>query len=154
MPTDIDNLTSAETPNPDLDSLLNEIDKTTKIHGPCGDFNRNSPCMLNGSCSKRYPCPLCKDIKTANDGYAQYRRPSDSGFTVDTRIKGLQINHQWTVPYSPVWSTTMRDSIRLMKMLCFITINLFLNRTIIICFCKLYNCGRMMRRVMIERVVG
>lgn len=139
MPTDIDNLRSAETPNPDLDPLLNEIDNTTEIHGPCGDFNRNSPCMLNGSCSKRYPCPLCKDIKTADDGYAQYRRrsASDGGSTVDTRIKALQINNQWTVPYSPGLSTTKRDSFRLMKMLCFITINLFKNRTIIICFCKL-----------------
>lgn len=31
MPADIDNVTSAETPNPELGPLLNEIDKTTKM---------------------------------------------------------------------------------------------------------------------------
>ena len=104
MPANIDNVISAEIPDPELDPLLYDIIKSTMIHGPCG--NRNSPCMVNGSCSKRYPRPLTKDTQTADDGYPQYRRrsPSDGGFTVE--INRVEVNNQWVVPFNPVLSRT------------------------------------------------
>lgn len=74
MPTNIDNVISVEIPNPEHDSLLYYIVKTTMIptllrYGPYGNLNRNSPFMLKGSCSKRYPRPLSKDTQTADGGY-------------------------------------------------------------------------------------
>lgn len=42
------------------------------IDALCGSLNRNSPCMLNGSCSKPCPRPLYEDTQTVEDGYPQY----------------------------------------------------------------------------------
>lgn len=86
-------LISVEIPNPELDPLVYDIVKTTKIRGSFGNLNRNSPFMLNGSYSKRYPRPLSKDTHTTDDGYSQYRGkvPSDSGFSFETN--GVKIDN-------------------------------------------------------------
>lgn len=81
------------------------------IHGPCGILNKNSPCMVNGFCSKRYPRSLLKDTQTGEDGYPQYRRRStdDGGFTAN--IKGINLDNSWVVPYNPVLSRTFKAHI-------------------------------------------
>lgn len=53
-----DNAIGVEIPDPDLYPILHDIVKSTMIHGPCGGLNPKSPCMVNGSCSKRYPRPF------------------------------------------------------------------------------------------------
>lgn len=104
MPHQIDSVISAEIPDPEVDPALHDIVKSTMIHGPCGNVNRNSPCMVNGQCTKRYPRPLATQTQTADDGYPQYRRrsPADGGFSVN--IKGVDLDNQWVVPYNPVLS--------------------------------------------------
>lgn len=77
-PDMIDKVICAEIPDPELDPALHEIVKSTMIHGPCGALNRNSPCMFNGSCSKKYPRPLLRETQTGDDGYSKYRRRSPS----------------------------------------------------------------------------
>lgn len=101
-PDQIDNIICAEIPNPDRDPELYEIVKSNMIHGPCGSLNRNSPCMKDNSCSKRYPKALIKETQTGDDGYPQYRRRSldDGGFSVN--IKDVTIYNRWVVPYNPV----------------------------------------------------
>lgn len=76
------------------------------IHGPCGAFNRNSPCMVNGACSKKYPRTLLQETQTGEDSYPQYRRRSsvDGGFTA--KINGVDFDNSWVVPYNPVLSRT------------------------------------------------
>ena len=46
----IDSLISAELPNPDIDPTLFEIVKSHMVHGPCGNINCDSPCMVDGKC--------------------------------------------------------------------------------------------------------
>lgn len=112
MPANIDSVISAEIPDPELDPLLYDIVESTMILSPCGHLNRNSPCMLNGSCSKKYPRPFSKDTHTADDGYPQYRRraPSDGGVSLE--INRVKIDNQWVVPYNPVLSHIFMDHIK------------------------------------------
>ena len=107
----IDNAICAEIPDPEKDPLLYDIIKANMIHGPCGSLNINSPCMKEGRCSKRFPRLLLKDTQTGDDGYPQYRRrsPADGGFTV--KIKNMDLDNRWVVPYNPVLSRTFNAHI-------------------------------------------
>jgi hypothetical protein len=51
---EIDNVISAEIPNPEEDPELFEIISKSMIHGPCGPFNPRSACMKDKKCTKRY----------------------------------------------------------------------------------------------------
>jgi hypothetical protein len=83
-PDQIDNVICAEIPDPIRAAQLYEIVKCNMIHGPCGCFNRNSPCMKDNACSKHYPKNLIKETQTGDDGYPKYKRRStdDGGFSV------------------------------------------------------------------------
>ncbi|XP_054260248.1 uncharacterized protein LOC128984903 [Macrosteles quadrilineatus] len=83
-PEKIDQVICAEIPDPEADTKLHNIVKSTMIHGPCGDLNKKSPCMVKGLCSKQYPRPLLKETQTGDDGYSKYRRPQ---MTVDIQSK-------------------------------------------------------------------
>ncbi|GFW25515.1 helitron_like_N domain-containing protein [Trichonephila clavipes] len=51
-PEEIDQIISAEIPDPLIDQGLFDIVTKHMIHGPCGAFNMTSPCMENGKCKK------------------------------------------------------------------------------------------------------
>ena len=110
--TDIDKVISAELPNPEEDPLLFDVVTKNMIHGPCGNLNSNSPCMVNGHCSKKFPKQLLQETQTGEDGYPLYRRrkPGDGGFTATIRIKSnsgyqqIEVDNKWIVPYNPLLS--------------------------------------------------
>lgn len=108
-PSQIDDIIKAEFPNPEEDPDLYNIIVKNMVHGPCGDLNRNSPCMKDKKCTKRYPKPFLNETVTGEDGYPKYRRrsPEQGGFTAKIKIRGheeIQINNQWVVPYNPLLS--------------------------------------------------
>ncbi|XP_055920291.1 uncharacterized protein LOC129951943 [Eupeodes corollae] len=100
------------------------------IHGSCGTINRQSPCMVDGKCSKRYPRKLTAETITGNDGYPLYRRRlhHDNGRTITTKVKGnvFVVDNSWIVPYSPLLSTTFKahcnveycNSVKSIKYIC------------------------------------
>ena len=105
QPRDIDKVISAELPDPQQDRELFDIVKKHMIHGPCGHLNRNSPCMKNGKCTKKYPRSFVSETQTGDDGYPRYRRraPSEGGQTEEIRT-GLTVDNRWVVPYNPFLS--------------------------------------------------
>lgn len=110
-PDMIDKFVCAEIPNPDEDPLLHEIVTANMMHGPCGILNRNSPCMKDGACSKRYPAMLIQETQRGQDGYPKYRRRStnDGGFKI--RIRSFDLDNRWVVPYNPVLLRTFNAHI-------------------------------------------
>ena len=109
-PNQIDNVISAEIPNSTQDNFLFEIVVKNMLHGPCGNLNRNSACMVDGKCSKKYPRNLIQETKTGEDGYPVYRRrkPGDGGFTAKIKMKvgstyqEIEMDNRWVVPYTPI----------------------------------------------------
>ncbi|XP_073821564.1 uncharacterized protein [Musca autumnalis] len=114
-PNEIDDVISAEIPDESEDPDLHEVVTKNMIHGPCGSLNINSPCMVDGKCSKRFPRPLVAETITGNDGYPLYRRRSTSDNGRSTMVKvnqqDIEIDNSWIVPYSPLLSKTFKAHI-------------------------------------------
>lgn len=107
-PDQIDNIISAEIPDEPIDPQLFDVVTKNMIHGPCGELNLNSPCMIDGKCSKRFPRQLTAETITGNDGYPLYRRRSTknngNSTTVRVRNQNIEVDNRWVVPYSPILS--------------------------------------------------
>ena len=113
---DVDKLISAELPpnpaevdDPDVKQErkdLQEIVLTNMIHGPCGNANPNSPCMVDGKCSKGFPKPFAKEtIMDTDNHYAVYKRRSpEDGGRVMINKNGQIVDNSMVVPYSPYLS--------------------------------------------------
>jgi hypothetical protein len=117
-PNRVDEVISAELPDPAVDPELSDIVKNHMLHGPCGAFNVRQlrlPCMKDGHCSKRYPRPFVKETLTGDNGYPTYRRrtPEDGGHRVLIKVGNEEIpmDNRWVVPYSPVLSRTFETHI-------------------------------------------
>lgn len=130
VPIQIDDIISAELPDPLEDPILFDIIKRNNIHGPCGALNRGSPCMKDGKCAQRYPRQLLQETQTGNDGYPLYRRrkPDNGGFTATIKMNGVdvEVDNRWVVPHSPLLSKIFNahinvelcSSIKSIKYLC------------------------------------
>ncbi|XP_050340837.1 uncharacterized protein LOC126767347 [Bactrocera neohumeralis] len=125
QPDQIDDIIFAEIPDSETDPDLQDVVITNMINEPCGAINPQSPCMVDGKCSKRYPQNL-----TGKDGYPLYRRRSfdDGGRTITVKVKGndFVVDNSWVVPYSPLLSKTFRahcnveycNSVKSIKYIC------------------------------------
>jgi len=119
--TEIDRIISAEIPDPDKDPLLHSVVVKSMIHGPCGNLNRKSPCMVDGKCSKKFPRPFISETQTGNDSYPLYRRlkPEDGGFTAKLMMKvgrectEVEVDNRWVVPYCPILSSMFQAHINI-----------------------------------------
>ena len=76
---DYDRIVCAELPDKEKEPLLYNVVTDCLIHGPCGTDNPNSPCMVDGYCSKHYTKDFCAATQES-DGYPVYRR-RDNGAT-------------------------------------------------------------------------
>ncbi|XP_072073478.1 uncharacterized protein [Arachis hypogaea] len=68
------------------------------VHGPCGLYNKNSPCMKNGSCSKFYLKEFRQRTLIDEAGFSKYRH-TDNGRTVK-KIECV-LDNKFIVPYNP-----------------------------------------------------
>ena len=109
----IDKVVSAEIPDPENYPELHALVKQHMIHGPCGNLNRKSPCMILAKkssrsqvCSKHFPKDFSDETIINNNGYPVYRRRqrgTKGGFIANIGKKGRHfiIDNRWVVPYNP-----------------------------------------------------
>lgn len=60
---DIDKVVNVKIHDHELHSALYKITKATKVHGPCGSYNRSSSFMVNDVCSTCYTGHLIKETQ-------------------------------------------------------------------------------------------
>lgn len=97
-PDTVDTLISAEFPDEHLQPELYALVKKYMVHGPCGPYNPNSPCMVDGKCSKNFPKPFRETTSISEDSYAVYRRRNDGRTHT---VCQHEVDNRWIVPYSP-----------------------------------------------------
>lgn len=98
---DVDDVVCAELPDPADENNQRLFTAVTShmIHGPCGQLNRNSPCMAEGICLKKYPKAYSAETVYVSDGgYPTYRRP-DNG--IEALVRGHRVGNEFVVAYNP-----------------------------------------------------
>ncbi|KAJ0511146.1 putative helitron helicase-like domain-containing protein [Helianthus annuus] len=93
----IDPVICAEIPDEIEDPELYLLVKEHMMHGPCGADNFNSPCMIDGKCSKKFPKKFLEHTSIDGNGFPMYRR-RDSGkeiYKYDVRMDNRNV-----VPYN------------------------------------------------------
>ncbi|XP_031108530.1 uncharacterized protein LOC116013005 [Ipomoea triloba] len=96
-PKDIDMWISAEIPNEICDPEYYKAVQEFMMHGPCGSCRKNSPCMVNGRCSKFFPKKYVTTSVLDRDGYPIYRR-RDNGRTINKN--GINLDNRYVVPHN------------------------------------------------------
>ncbi|XP_073133484.1 uncharacterized protein [Henckelia pumila] len=89
----------AEIPSRTKEPNLFEAVTNHMIHGPCGLFNPNSPCMSDGICKKKFPKPFAPYITRGNDSYPVYQR-REGPPVMRTANGHVMIDNGWVVPYN------------------------------------------------------
>ena len=71
-PTAVDEVISAQWPDPVTQPHLFEMVKKYMLHGPCGKLNEHSPCMENGKCRFGFPKSFQDHTTLSDNGYPLY----------------------------------------------------------------------------------
>ncbi|XP_031131707.1 uncharacterized protein LOC116033092 [Ipomoea triloba] len=94
---EIDAIISAEIPYPDADTEYHDVVGEFMLHGPCGQLRKNSPCMINGKCSKFFPKKYVSHTCLDKDGYPIYRR-RDNGSIIARN--GIELDNRYVVAHN------------------------------------------------------
>ncbi|XP_072054189.1 uncharacterized protein [Arachis hypogaea] len=97
-PDDIDKHITAEIPDENERPNLHGAFQNYMVHDPCDPYNKNSPCMKNGSCSKFYPKEFRQQTLIDEAGFPKYRH-TDNGRTVKKRE--CVLDNKFIVSYNP-----------------------------------------------------
>ncbi|XP_074358164.1 uncharacterized protein LOC141697601 [Apium graveolens] len=96
-PEYIDSIISAELPDINVDPDAYNAVKKSMLHGPCGQANTSSPCMLQEKCNKFFPKNFNETTTIGEDGYPIYRR-GNTGITIEK--KGILLDNRFVIPYN------------------------------------------------------
>ncbi|KAK9676401.1 hypothetical protein RND81_11G074600 [Saponaria officinalis] len=95
---DIDNIICVELPDKEHEPELYKVVSELIIHGPCGMANKQSPCMVDGKCSKYFPKKLTDNTTIDSGGYPVYRQRDDGRIA---EKNGSFLDNRHVVPYNP-----------------------------------------------------
>ncbi|XP_019182973.1 PREDICTED: uncharacterized protein LOC109177926 [Ipomoea nil] len=93
----LDNIISAELPDPIQDPEYFKLVDEYMMHGPCGRARLNSPCMAKGKCTKHFPKKFVNVSNFDDDGYPIYQR-RDNGRSVVRN--GINLDNRYVVPHN------------------------------------------------------
>jgi hypothetical protein len=93
----IDSFTSAEIPNPATGPLGYAMVAEHMVHGPCGKYNPNSPCMKNGKLKKTTQKEFHAATTVDENGFVVYKHPNNQRFVVKS---GVSLGNHWIVPHN------------------------------------------------------
>ena len=98
----IDEVVSAEIPDPEILPDLHELVVKFNLHGPCGPEFAHKTCMQNDKCTCRhhFPFDFCNETFVGNSSYPTYKRraPINGGQVVGKN--GFLFDNRWVVPYN------------------------------------------------------
>ncbi|XP_019167570.1 PREDICTED: uncharacterized protein LOC109163271 [Ipomoea nil] len=96
-PAFMDTIISAEIPDKLIDVEYYKAVEEFMVHGLCGVARSNSPCMVNGKCSKYFPKRYIDASHFDQDGYPLYRRRDDKR---TIKKNGIDLDNRYVVPHN------------------------------------------------------
>ena len=115
-PDIVDNVISAEWPDPITQPRLFEVVKKLMVHGPCGSLNPHAPCMKDGKCIHGYPKSFQDHTTMDNEGYPHYKRCND-GHCYE--VQGFMLDNRWIIPFNPFCVLWLQCHINVECAVCF-----------------------------------
>ena len=115
-PDVVDNIISAQWPDPVTQPLLFQAVKKFMVHGPCGILNPHAPCMRDGKCIHGYPKPFQEHTTMDHEGYPLYARP-DNGHAY--HVRGFMLDNRWIIPFNPFCVLWLQCHINVECAICF-----------------------------------
>jgi hypothetical protein len=96
-PGEVDKITCAEIPDKEIDPEGYAAVENFMMHGPCGQANPNSPCMVDNKCIRKFPKQNNRNTTIDEDGYPMYRRREDGRYIQKGEVK---LDNRYVVPYN------------------------------------------------------
>ena len=96
-PAQIDQILSAEIPDKNKDPEAYAAVENFMMHGPCGEANKKSPCMMENKCTKHFPKRYNVNTTIDEDGFPVYRRRDDGR---NVKKSGTTLDNGFVVPYN------------------------------------------------------
>jgi hypothetical protein len=96
-PEDINQIISAEIPNPHSQKELYHLVKKHMMHGPCGVPGKTTPCTRKGLCAKFFPKKWKEETIVDSEGFPIYRRRRNRYTIVK---EGITLDNRYVVPYN------------------------------------------------------
>ena len=103
----VDQVVSAEIPDPVTNPRLYELVTKHMLHGPCGQIDPGCPCMEDGKCKADFPKQFQAQTNLNVDGFPLYRRTEAPPVTFLRRSKTApftwqqrQFDNRHVVPFN------------------------------------------------------